>query len=189
MKTHSANFVRKKSTVSRVLSAIVDHLEASAGSDEELLDSNVASHKYDEQTKRVHGIYVKEGHGRNKAQNRNNIEVEIQGMTYSSAGRANAVAAKKSTAIEVKCLLRQGFVETSSKLYEALQIYDPQYWSEESNYGVSELQHLVKHFEKPLAAAGLDDKVLMSEWRKFKGFARRQMTQFFGKTVWQKVLT
>ena len=169
----------------------LDHLEASAGSDEELLDSNVASHKYDEETKTVHGIYVKEGHGRNKAQNRDNIEVEIQGMTYSSTGRANAAAAKKSTAIEVKRLLRQRFVETSSKLYEALQIYDPQYWSEESNYGVSELQHLVKRFEKPLAAAGLDDKVLMSEWRKFKGFARRQMTQFFGepKSLWQKVLT
>eukprot|EP00112_Aurelia_sp_Birch-Aquarium-sp1_P010898 Seg2305.5 transcript_id=Seg2305.5/GoldUCD/mRNA.D3Y31 product="Zinc finger protein 862" protein_id=Seg2305.5/GoldUCD/D3Y31 len=141
----------------------LDHLEASAGSDEELLDSNVARHKYNEETKRVHGIYMKEGHGRNKAQNRENIEVEIQGMTYSSTGRANAAAAKKATALEVKRLLRHRFAETSSELYEALRIYDPQYWSEESNYGVSELQHLVKRFEKPLSAAGLDDKALMSE--------------------------
>eukprot|EP00112_Aurelia_sp_Birch-Aquarium-sp1_P019195 Seg470.8 transcript_id=Seg470.8/GoldUCD/mRNA.D3Y31 product="hypothetical protein" protein_id=Seg470.8/GoldUCD/D3Y31 len=105
----------------------------------------------------------------------------IQGMTYSSTGRANAAAAKKSTALEVKRLLRHRFAETSSELYEALRIYDPQHWSEESNYGVSELQHLVKRFEKPLSAAGLDDKALMPEWRKFNGIARRQMNQFFGE--------
>ena len=73
----------------------------------------------------------------------------------------------------------------------AIRIYYPQYWTEDTGYGVNELRILLERFQVPLLTAGVGGKELFIEWRRCKSFARRQMAEFLKdvKILWHKILT
>ena len=165
----------------------LDELKVAAGTNEEMLNSYIAKFTYDKDTMAVTGIYLKEGHRRKKPNNRENQMVKIVGMKYSQTARTVAADAKKATIEKLKLLLRERFPEHDSDIYSAMRIYDPQYWQNDPAYGVSEIGTLLEKFAAPLAEAGICEKDVIIEWKKFTSFANRQMGQFLKepKVLWQ----
>ena len=168
----------------------LNDLEANAGKDEELLNSQVAKFKV-EGNGEIVGVYLKEGHGRKKPVNRECIDVSITGMKFSAKAREIAANAKKATVKKLKSLLLERFPETDNKLYHAMQIYDPQYWEDDVDYGVESLEIILDRFAVPLLEAGISTEHVFSEWKRFKLLARRQLMGLFAepKVLWRQVLS
>ena len=142
------------------------------------------------ETKQVIGIYLKEGHGRRIPANKENVDVPISGMHYSERAREVAAAAKISTIKKVRTLLEDQFPEMNSELVKAVKIYDPQYWRDETDFGVRELNTLLGRFMVPLSEAGICERDLFIEWKRFRNFARRNFRDLFKepKMLWRHVL-
>ena len=139
----------------------------------------------------VTGCFVKDGHGRRKLANRETTEIVIEGMTPTESGRNNAAAGKRKLVLELKDLLLKRFNENCvTEIYTSMKFYDPQYWTDDREYGVQSIQALIQHFEVPLNAASFDVKNVFVEWRSFKLFAKRNYSEFFDepKRLWQKIL-
>lgn len=115
----------------------------------------------------------------------------MAGLRYSSKAREVAAAAKKSTAINLSTLLRERFPENNSEIYDAMRIYDPQYWGEDPEYGRKEVCMLLERFKVPLSEAGIDETALFVEWKLCSIFARCQMGEMLkdAKVMWQRILT
>ena len=168
----------------------LNDLEENAGKGEELLNSHLGKFKYEVETKQVIGIYLKEGHGRRKPVNKENVDVPISGMHYSERAQEVAAAAKISTIKKVRAILEDRFPEMNSELFQAIKIYDPQYWRDEADFGVRELSTLLGRFLVPLSEAGINERDLFIEWRRFRSFARRNFGDLFKepKMLWRRVL-
>ncbi len=169
----------------------LSELVENAGTAGELPDSYIGKFKFDEETKEVCGVYLKDGHRRREPVNRESVDVDMPGLRYSSRARDVAAAAKKSTAIRLTALLHERFPENNSEIYEAMRIYDPQYWAEDPDYGLKELHVLFERFKVPLSEAAIDERVLFIESKRCKIYARCQMGELLkdAKVMWQRILT
>ena len=167
----------------------LEELAENAGTDEELLSSYINMFKVSNDSE-ITGCFVKDGHGRKKLANRESLEIVIEGMTFTQSGRNNAAAGKKKLALELKDLLLKRFNENVTEIYTSMKFYDPQYWTDDSEYGVENIRSLMTYFKVSLAAANFDDRKVFSEWRSFKIFAKRNYSEFFEKPkcLWQRIL-
>ena len=86
------------------------------------------------------------------------MEIVIEGMTFTQSGCNNAAAGKKKLAFELKDLLLKIFNENVTDiLYTSMKFYDPQYWTDGSDYGIESIRSLNTYFQVSLTAANLDD--------------------------------
>ena len=100
-----------------------------------------------------------------------------------------AAAAKISTVQKLKTVLEERFPEMNSELFKAIKIYDPKYWIDEADFGVRELNTLRGRFLVPLSEAGINERDLFVEWKRFRSFARRHFEDLFKepKMSWQRL--
>ena len=168
----------------------LEDLEKNAGTDEEFISSNVSL--FTVRDDEVIGNYLREGDARRKIENRENIEVVIEGMVPSDAGRARAAQGKKSAALELKAVLQTRFEENqTSDLYQAMDIYDPAYWTDDPRYGEEKIRTIIDHFKIPLTASGFDERIVFTEWRAVRLVVKRQYNDIvlYPKKIWQKIIT
>ena len=96
---------------------------------------------------------------------------------------------KISTIQKLKIVLEERFPEMNSELFKAIKIYDPKYWIDEADFGVRELNTLRGRFLVPLSEAGINERDLFVEWKRFRSFARRHFEDLFKepKMSWQRL--
>lgn len=101
-----------------------------------------------------------------------------------------AAAAKISTIKKLKTVLEDRFPEMNSEFFKAIKIYDPHNWRDEADFGVRELNILLGRFLVPLSEAGISERDLFVEWKRFRSFAKRHFEDLFKepKMLWRRVL-
>ena len=176
-----------ESTIERTTIEL-EEIARNAGSDDEILNSYISKFQNDDGC--VTGVFLKDGHGRRKEENRETVNVVIQGMKQSDNERNTVAAAKKTLALDLKDLLQKRFNEGQNEVYVAMKFYDPQYWTEEPDYGVSALKALLEHFREPFSFAGLDERRIFVEWRGLKSLIKRNYSEFLNtpNLLWKRIL-
>ena len=69
--------------------------------------------------------------------------------------------------------LKQRFEDYNDEVYSKMRWMDPQFWSDESDYGNDDIGTIAIHFQEPLVFAAYDQGMVLREWKSFKNFVRK----------------
>ena len=71
-----------------------------------------------------------------------------------------------------------------------MQWFDPQFWSDEVDYGKNELLELAKHFEEPLAFVLFNPVAVTRVWKSFKNLVCSYYAKIpSAKDLWKSVMS
>ena len=86
--------------------------------------------------------------------------------------------------------LKQMFEDYNNEVYSKMRWMDPQFWSDESDYGNDDIGTIAIHFQEPLVFAAYDQGMVLREWKSFKNFVRSYFSKSpSAKQLWKSVLT
>ena len=90
-------------------------------------------------------------------------------------------------------MLDTRFSSFNDVIFENMKWYDPKSWTDEGNYGLSQLKELVTRFEIPLSHTTYDNSKVFSEWKRFRNFVKVSYSndlindKITATQIWQKI--
>ena len=136
----------------------------------------------------VVGNYPKSGHERKNVQNREYIDIELDDMREVDV---EAIERARNTrhegALTVIPLIQERFSSFSSELFQSMTWMDPQFWTDDRDYGINSLTVFINEFRAPLLAAGFDERKVFQEWKAFKITVNSNYKNVEATKMWEKM--
>lgn len=124
--------------------------------------------------------YLKMGHALKKTCNQEYLTILFDFMTYSTKVKNQLDQIASTTNQNLIDMLKQRFTDFYHEdIYISMKWFDPQYWEDDINYGIQDINVLLSHFKDPLSITGLQKDKLIREWREFIALTRIQYTSYF----------
>ena len=160
------------------------------GTDGEFIDSYMNRFEVSEDGEFA-GMFVKAGDKRKHEENRQYLTINATMQPFSAKNCFEKVWDVKRKVISALIkTLKQRFEDYDDEVYSKMRWMDPQFWSDESDYGNDDIVTIAMHFEEPLVFAAYDQGMVLREWKSFKNFVRSYFPKSpSAKHLWKSVLT
>ena len=117
---------------------------------------------------------LKVGHRNKKKENRERIEVRFGKVKYVEESWQSVIKAKQDVIPSLCGSCKTRFASFDEPLFEAMKWLNPANWDiGNPDYGLADLEQIMKHFETTLKASNFEQYNLRLEWRAFKKLVAR----------------
>ena len=108
--------------------------------------------------------FVKAGDKRKHEENRQYPTVKVTMQPYSVNSCLEKIWDVKRKVIPALIkMLKQRFEDYNDEVYSKMRWMDPQFWSDEGDYGNEDIIAIAKHFQEPLMFAAFDQGIVLLE--------------------------
>ena len=137
----------------------------------------------------IEAKYEKAGHERRKVVNREYTEIELEDMNYAEQESIKRALNIRSDAVEtIVPLIRDRFSSFyENDIFSSMTWLDPQYWSNDNDYGHDAIETVIQNFKVPLEAAGFDKRKVFTEWRSLRITVRSFYSKESALMLWEKL--
>ena len=131
------------------------------------------------------------GDQKKKLENRKPVHIDFKdwSMTFlNEDSQKMAISTRNKVAETLIELLRERFQSFDDPVFLKMSWCNPEYWADEKDFGIDELEQFSSHFKEPLAAAKFDFKKAIKEWKHVQRHIKQNLCGKPPLNIWKSII-
>ena len=117
------------------------------------------------------------------------IDFKVWSMTFLNEELQKAsMSVRKKVAATMIQLLQERFESFDGPVFSKMSWCNPEYWTDDKEFGIDELEQFSSHFKEPLAEAGFDWQKAIKEWKHVQRHIKQNLPGKSALQVWKSIL-